>query len=55
MHLYLIQFFLRTTDEEVLRYLKIFSFIRVIEMPGIMQEHAVRHFLLSRALTLLYL
>ncbi len=35
------QFFLRTTDEEVLKYLKIFTFIRVVEMKGIMEEHNV--------------
>lgn len=36
------QFFLRTTDEEVHKYLKIFSFIRVIEIEGIMADHTVR-------------
>lgn len=35
------QFFLRTSDEEVLKYLKIFTFIRVVEMKGIMEEHNV--------------
>ncbi|CEQ41301.1 SPOSA6832_03000, partial [Sporobolomyces salmonicolor] len=35
----LYQFFLRTTDEEVEKYLKIFTFIRVIELQGIMQDH----------------
>jgi tyrosyl-tRNA synthetase len=35
------QFFLRTTDEEVHKYLKIFSFIRVIEIEGIMADHKV--------------
>ncbi|GAA6021798.1 hypothetical protein JCM10207_002064 [Rhodosporidiobolus poonsookiae] len=35
----LYQFFLRTTDEEVEKYLKIFSFIRVVEIEGIMQDH----------------
>ncbi|GAA6063081.1 hypothetical protein JCM10212_003139 [Sporobolomyces blumeae] len=33
------QFFLRTTDEEVEKYLKIFTFIRVVELKGIMEEH----------------
>ncbi|EMS24167.1 tyrosyl-trna synthetase [Rhodotorula toruloides NP11] len=33
------QFFLRTTDEEVEKYLKIFTFIRVVEIEGIMQDH----------------
>lgn len=36
-----LQFFLRTSDEEVLKYLKIFTFIRVVEMGGIMEEHNV--------------
>ncbi|KAL7336507.1 hypothetical protein BJY59DRAFT_706903 [Rhodotorula toruloides] len=36
------QFFLRTTDEEVEKYLKIFTFIRVVEIEGIMQDHKVR-------------
>ncbi|GAA5989968.1 hypothetical protein JCM11641_002931 [Rhodosporidiobolus odoratus] len=35
----LYQFFLRTTDEEVEKYLKIFTFIRVVELEGIMQDH----------------
>lgn len=35
------QFFLRTTDEEVHKYLKIFTFIRVVELDGIMAEHKV--------------
>ncbi|GAA5881568.1 hypothetical protein JCM1840_003446 [Sporobolomyces johnsonii] len=35
----LYQFFLRTTDEEVEKYLKIFTFIRVVELQGIMQDH----------------
>lgn len=38
------QFFLRTTDEEVERYLKIFTFIRVVELDGIMHDHKVRVF-----------
>ncbi|GAA5913037.1 tyrosine--tRNA ligase MSY1 [Sporobolomyces salmoneus] len=33
------QFFLRTTDEEVEKYLKIFTFIRVVEIKGIMEDH----------------
>ncbi|KAK4703983.1 tyrosyl-tRNA synthetase, partial [Phenoliferia sp. Uapishka_3] len=33
------QFFLRTTDDDVLKYLKIFSFIRVIELHGIIADH----------------
>ncbi|GAA5852968.1 hypothetical protein JCM8547_004751 [Rhodosporidiobolus lusitaniae] len=33
------QFFLRTADDEVERYLKIFTFIRVIELEGIMHDH----------------
>jgi tyrosyl-tRNA synthetase len=37
-----LQFFLRTTDEEVEKYLKIFTFIRVVEIEGIMQDHKVR-------------
>lgn len=36
------QFFLRTTDEEVEKYLRIFTFIRVVELEGIMQDHKVR-------------
>lgn len=36
------QFFLRTTDEEVEKYLKIFTFIRAVEIEGIMQDHKVR-------------
>lgn len=32
---------MRTTDEELLKYLKIFTFIRVVEMKGIMEEHNV--------------
>ncbi|GAA5871324.1 hypothetical protein JCM3774_000910 [Rhodotorula dairenensis] len=35
----LYQFFLRTTDEEVEKYLRIFTFIRVVELEGIMQDH----------------
>ncbi|GAA5958925.1 hypothetical protein JCM21900_005414 [Sporobolomyces salmonicolor] len=35
----LYQFFLRTTDEEVEKYLRIFTFIRVMELQGIMQDH----------------
>ncbi|GAA5936354.1 hypothetical protein JCM10213_000291, partial [Rhodosporidiobolus nylandii] len=35
----LYQFFLRTTDEEVEKYLKIFTFIRVVELEGIMHDH----------------
>ncbi|GAA6005521.1 hypothetical protein JCM11491_003671 [Sporobolomyces phaffii] len=35
----LYQFFLRTTDEEVEKYLKIFTFIRVVELKGIMEDH----------------
>lgn len=35
------QFFLRTTDDDVLKYLKIFSFIRVIELHGIIADHKV--------------
>ncbi|GAA6051084.1 hypothetical protein JCM3770_004704 [Rhodotorula araucariae] len=35
----LYQFFLRTTDEEVEKYLKIFTFIRVVEIDGIMHDH----------------
>ncbi|GAA5831221.1 hypothetical protein JCM5353_007386 [Sporobolomyces roseus] len=35
----LYQFFLRTADEEVEKYLKIFTFIRVIELKGIMEDH----------------
>ncbi|KAM0749492.1 hypothetical protein T439DRAFT_50916 [Meredithblackwellia eburnea MCA 4105] len=35
----LYQFFLRTTDDEVLKYLKIFTFIRVEELDGIMADH----------------
>ena len=38
----MIQFFLRTTDEEVEKYLKIFTFIRVVELKGIMEDHKVR-------------
>ncbi|GAA5929193.1 tyrosine--tRNA ligase MSY1 [Sporobolomyces koalae] len=38
----LYQFFLRTTDEEVEKYLKIFTFIRVVELDGIMQDHKVQ-------------
>ncbi|KAL8292023.1 hypothetical protein RQP46_001489 [Phenoliferia psychrophenolica] len=33
------QFFLRTTDDDVLKYLKIFSFIRVVELHGIIADH----------------
>lgn len=36
------QFFLRTTDEELLKYLKIFTFVRVIETEYIMADHKVR-------------
>ncbi|POY71097.1 putative Tyrosine--tRNA ligase [Rhodotorula taiwanensis] len=35
------QFFLRTTDEEVEKYLRIFTFIRIVELEGIMQDHKV--------------
>ncbi|KDE07678.1 hypothetical protein MVLG_02138 [Microbotryum lychnidis-dioicae p1A1 Lamole] len=35
----LYQFFLRTTDEEVHKYLKIFTFVRVIELEAIMADH----------------
>ncbi|GAA6034572.1 hypothetical protein JCM8097_005403 [Rhodosporidiobolus ruineniae] len=35
----LYQFFLRTTDEEVEKYLKIFTFIRVGELDGLMHDH----------------
>ncbi|BGP49085.1 tyrosyl-tRNA synthetase [Rhodotorula kratochvilovae] len=35
----LYQFFLRTTDEEAEKYLKIFTFIRVVEIEGIMHDH----------------
>ncbi|TNY18594.1 tyrosine-tRNA ligase [Rhodotorula diobovata] len=35
----LYQFFLRTTDEEVDKYLRIFTFIRVVEIEGIMHDH----------------
>ncbi|GAA5824508.1 hypothetical protein JCM11251_000452 [Rhodosporidiobolus azoricus] len=35
----LYQFFLRTADEEVEKYLKIFTFIRVVELEGIMHDH----------------
>ncbi|GJN91291.1 hypothetical protein Rhopal_004310-T1 [Rhodotorula paludigena] len=35
----LYQFFLRTTDEEVEKYLKIFTFIRVVEIDAIMHDH----------------
>ncbi|KAK4054143.1 tyrosyl-tRNA synthetase [Microbotryomycetes sp. JL201] len=33
------QFFLRSTDAEVERYLKVFTFIRPIELESILQEH----------------
>lgn len=36
-----VQFFLRTTDDEVHKYLKIFTFIRVVELDAIMQDHKV--------------
>lgn len=35
------QFFYRTSDEEVLKYLKIFTFIRTVELEAIWQEHKV--------------
>ncbi|SCV69942.1 BQ2448_1336 [Microbotryum intermedium] len=35
----LYQFFLRTTDDEVHKYLKIFTFVRVIELEAIMADH----------------
>ncbi|GAA6017256.1 hypothetical protein JCM8202_005966 [Rhodotorula sphaerocarpa] len=35
----LYQFFLRTSDEEVEKYLRIFTFIRVVELEGIMHDH----------------
>lgn len=37
----LLQFFLRTSDEEVEKYLRIFTFIRVVELEGIMHDHKV--------------
>lgn len=38
----LYQFFLRTSDEDVLKYLKIFTFIRVVELESIMEEHKTK-------------
>lgn len=35
------QFFYRTSDEEVLKYLKIFTFVRTIELEAIWEEHKV--------------
>lgn len=41
------QFFLRSTDEEVERYLKVFTFIRPLEIDALMQDHKVRRRLIT--------
>ena len=41
------QFFLRTTDDEVDKYLRIFTFMRIGEIEGIMYDHKVRSLLPS--------
>ncbi|KPV71805.1 uncharacterized protein RHOBADRAFT_40149 [Rhodotorula graminis WP1] len=38
----LYQFFLRTTDDEVDKYLRIFTFMRIGEIEGIMYDHKAR-------------
>ncbi|KAI5481225.1 tyrosyl-trna synthetase [Pseudohyphozyma bogoriensis] len=37
----LYQFFIKTSDDDVLKYLKLFTFIRVVELEGIMHDHKV--------------